>query len=294
MIKDSLGIVSLNGDKSSAQTISLKIKSGSLGFSTPSAGSQVLSIPLASKTDTGLISPNDQIINGTKTLLRSPIINTLSPGSVVFIGNNDSLAENNNTFFWDKNYNRLGIGMHPDTTLEINSGTIDKSGLRFKNLTNESKVNDPSALAIGVNKTGDVVRTNGAPVYYNSSGNILNPQVQKIIVDSILGSSVSDTMTIYLPSIGLTKIIDVQLNVKIQVADGPYGAVANIVDWSPYNTSYIKVRINEFFYTTSGGLLNLGSLTKGGTITLPQTYTILGSNGFDPKPYTIYYRVEGY
>jgi len=163
--KDGDGIVSLNGDKTKNQTLTLSSEATSpLGFLTPVNGAQVLNIPMASYDKTGLITTQDQIINGVKTLLKSPKIDELTEGSVLFIGAGKSISENNGNLYWDNTNNRLGIGLGsgttPGNTLEINSSIAGKSGIRFTQLNSSSPI-DQTGSAIGVNANGDVVKVPG-------------------------------------------------------------------------------------------------------------------------------------
>lgn len=303
VIDDSLGIVSVNGDKSHDQTLSLANHPGALGFTAPAPGIHTLNIPLASVTDTGVITPGDQEINGTKTLVRSPIIKTLHSGSVVFLGSNDSLSEDNANLLWDIIHKRLGIGTSlPTNSLDVKSVSTGTSGLTLSNLPSSISVTDQSAEAIGVNSTGEVVRVNTTPTYYNSNGDVLTPQIKKIVVDSITStasSQVSETRTIDVSAVGFTKILSIQLTGKITINDTTndklYSIIPSILD---YNTSQVSIRVLELQIGNPSLLGGVVGNLAGNAFQVPsKNVSVLGLGLIqlnDPKPYTIYYRIEGY
>jgi hypothetical protein len=256
---------------------------------------------MASRNDTGFITPDDQQISGTKTLLSSPVINTLHPGSVVFLGSNDSLSEDNGNLFWDNTHKELGVGTNsPGNSLDIKSNSLGKSGLTLTNLNSSVAVTDASAQAIGVNTTGEVVRVNTAPIYYNSNGDVLAPQVQKILVDSLTSTAsttVSEVRTIDISKVGFTKILSIQVTGKIVLANGEsdilYSIIPSVLD---YNSSQVIIRVLELKIGGSGLVNGLIANLIGASFQVPSAATgILGATLVtDPKPYTIYYRIEGY
>ncbi len=294
---DSIGMVSLNGLTNPNQNFKLTLGGNTSGFSSdPQTGLHTLNIANASTGVSGVVSQGLQTWDGAKRFKHSIGLESLPTGSIPFIGKEpyNYLSTDSSHLFWDRKKQNLGIGTpDPTNTLTINSENENKSGLTLEKLTATSPVNK-NGKSIGVDGAGKVVRVNTAPTYYNRSGNPLNQQVTKILIDSITGNSVAEIKTINIPiSIGFNKIVSVQLTAKIAPnKENPYGIVANIVN---YNTSQLKVRIIELLYTTKGSLLNLGSLTKGGIITTPQQYQPPETSlGFNPQNYTVYYKIEGY
>lgn len=297
MVSDSLGIVSLNGDKTRSQTLALTKNSGSLGISNSLSGSHILNIPLASNTDTGLITPNAQTINGTKTLLRSPIISTLHVGAVLFMGTNDSLDGDADNLYWDNNSKMLGLGTAPHNTLEIKSKAANTSGLTLSNLTSSTSVTDLSAEAIGVRNTGEITRVNTAPTYYNHAGTIISPQVKKIVVDSLTMTSpnVSEVQTIDISALGFTKILNIQLTGRIIINTNDniyYSIIPSVLD---YTLSQVRIRVLELQIGNSSLLGSVVGNLAGNSFQVPSKGGFLGlSQTNDPKPYTIYYQIDGY
>lgn len=123
-IADSLGIVSLNGLTNHVQTFDVSLGGNVSGFdSDPLTGVHTLKIAGASTGVVGVVTEGQQTWDGQKTFKVSPGIQTLTPGSVVFIGNNpdDTLAEDNDNFYWDNENKRLGIGTNtPGYNMDVN------------------------------------------------------------------------------------------------------------------------------------------------------------------------------
>lgn len=206
--KDGDGIVSINGDKTKNQTFTFSRDGGSpLGFLAPINGGQVLNIPDASAGTAGLITHEDQIIGGSKDFLKSPKIDDMTSGSVVFIGSGKLVSQDNGNLYWDATQHRLGInlgnGITPNNTLEINSGVNGNGGLRFTNL-NAASTAVPNAGAIGVNADGDVVRIQNGIVSLNGLTEQSQTFTEGTSGDDFKISSVGATHTFNLPDASST------------------------------------------------------------------------------------------
>jgi hypothetical protein len=82
---------------------------------------QILTLQPADDTNGGVVTTVAQTFAGVKTLSSSPVISSLTTGSVPFIGAGKELAEDNTNLFWDNTNKRLSIGAgnDPTATLEV-------------------------------------------------------------------------------------------------------------------------------------------------------------------------------
>jgi hypothetical protein len=84
----------------------------------------VLHLPNASSSIRGVMSTGKQTFDGKKTFKRSITLETLHPGSILFIakdkdGNTDTVSENNSKLFWNSTNERLGISTNtPSANLD--------------------------------------------------------------------------------------------------------------------------------------------------------------------------------
>jgi hypothetical protein len=100
----------------------------------------------------------------------------------------------------------VGIGTTtPTSLLQIKSPTANTSGVRLETLTSAAPVTT-GAGGLGVDASGNVVRTAAAPVYYNAAGVV--SQNIKIWADSISNTS-SGVATANISSAGFTKILSI-------------------------------------------------------------------------------------
>lgn len=85
-----------------------------------------LNIPNASGSRRGVVSGGKQTFYGKKLFKTSITLQSLHPGSILFVGNDgaggtDTLSEANENLFWNIGNNRLGIGTNsPSATLDVN------------------------------------------------------------------------------------------------------------------------------------------------------------------------------
>lgn len=109
----------------------------------------------------------------------------------------------------------VGIGTTtPSSLLHIKTGAANTSGVRLENLTSASTVT-AGAGGLGVDASGNVVRTASAPVFYNSAGVI--SQSIKIWADSVSQPATpltSGQLSIDVSSAGFTKILSIQATAK--------------------------------------------------------------------------------
>ena len=303
VVANDIGIVSLNTDKTAAQTLAAKY-SGS--YTNPTyedgPGNHTLNLPYAGTGIAGAVSTNHQYFDGVKVFNASPGILPLTSGAIPFIGSGaDHTLSQSPNLFWDNTNHFLGIGTNsPQNSLEIKSSSGDgTSGLTFTNLTSSNTVSDQTAKAIGVNSSGQVVRVNTPPTYYRSNGQVLSSQVKKIVVDSILSTSsptVAEIRDIDISAVGFTKILSIQLTG--QIIDGTsnpriFSIIPSILS---YTVSQIRIRVLELQIGTEGLLSKVIGTLAGNAFQVPSTGGILlGLGNTDaPKPYVIYYRIEGY
>lgn len=110
---------------------------------------------------------------------------------------------------------KVGIGTTtPSSMLHVKTGTANTSGVRLENLTSASTVTAGTG-ALGVDASGNVVRTATAPVFYNGAGVI--PQSIKIWADSVSQPGTpltSGQLSIDISSAAFTKILSIQATAK--------------------------------------------------------------------------------
>lgn len=236
--EDKNGIETINGDGTKDQTFTV-INGNSYNNPNPPtyheptivndlAGNHILYLPYASNGFDGLVSNNLQTWVGNKRFKNQVGIESLSPGSVPFIGPDDYnyLLEDNGNFYWDDANNRLGIGTNaPSNTLTVDAGTAaNQSGLTLTQLKSTSPVTS-GAAPIGVDANGKVVK---ALEYYNGGINttLEKNQITKIWEAEVYntsdgtasGASTTTTkglITITIPgAIGFNNIINIQVTAK--------------------------------------------------------------------------------
>ncbi|MGH2643418.1 MAG: hypothetical protein ACRDE2_05685 [Chitinophagaceae bacterium] len=107
----------------------------------------VLHLPNASSSIRGVMSTGKQTFDGKKTFKRSITLESLHPGSVLFIGKDkdgstDTISENNSKLFWNDVIERLGIGTNtPYANLDV-KGTfkLGEKGSVLNNIIRDSLV----------------------------------------------------------------------------------------------------------------------------------------------------------
>ncbi|MES2930470.1 MAG: tail fiber domain-containing protein [Patescibacteria group bacterium] len=96
-------------------------------------GTATLNIPDASATNRGLVTTGVQTVAGVKTFSSAPKLSSLTAGSVLFVGSDKSISENNTKLFWDNSTNRLGIGVNNPSGVLHTSGAVYFAGLATDN-----------------------------------------------------------------------------------------------------------------------------------------------------------------
>ncbi|WP_346985189.1 hypothetical protein [Chryseobacterium sp. POE27] len=168
--------------------------------------------------------------------------------------------------------NRVGIGTNaPSTNLEINSGTLNDSGLKLTQLTSSTSATSGNVAGIGVDNNGKIVVVGGSTqvnryTFSSSPAQGTNmsfiPNINSQTINLISGSSRSGNV-ITLPQ-GTYEVV-------YTLGGGFTGAsIANYFDARLYvNNSFYQVLAS---YSTSG--TNVGFMTGVGVFTLSSSGTI--------------------
>ncbi|WP_343745274.1 hypothetical protein [Chitinophaga sp.] len=136
-------------------------------------------------------------MSGNQLLMGTLTMNSLTPGSVLFMDGTKVVAQNNGQFFWDNTKTALGLGTAaPKNKLEIAgqaSGlneTAFTSGLRLTNLGTATP-GAPNSKVLTVNNNGDVIVTQNP-----SANNWLVTGNTGITAGSFLGTNDDRAMVI--------------------------------------------------------------------------------------------------
>ncbi len=133
----------------------------------------------------------------------------------------------------------VGIGTTtPSSLLHIKTGTANTSGVRLENLTSASAVT-AGAGGLGVDGSGNVVRTAAPPVFYNAAGVI--SQSIKIWADSVNQPATplnNGQLSIDISSAGFTKILSIQATAK-GGADNTNAPLVTILGYSLTKINFI-------------------------------------------------------
>ncbi|MFY0253619.1 hypothetical protein ACDQ55_06645 [Chitinophaga sp. 30R24] len=157
--------------------------------------------------DSTAVSNNQWLLTG----------NALTDSTTRFIGSTNGYAfnigTNNISRVTVSSTGNVGIGTTaPTALLDVKTGAANTSGVRLENLTSASSVT-AGAGGIGVDASGNVVRTATPPVYYNAAGIVSQPL--KIFADSLTATtSASGQLSVNISSAGFTKILSITATVK--------------------------------------------------------------------------------
>lgn len=158
---------------------------------------------------------------GTDTLTR--FIGTTDATGLVFRTNNTKRVAISST-------GNVGIGTSsPSATLHVTSGVANTSGVLLQNLTSASPVT-ASAAGIGVDASGNVVRTATAPLFYNKSGSSPLTNTIKIWADTLYNAG-GGSVTANISNAGFTNILSIQATglggTGTGVSDAPIAVVTS-------------------------------------------------------------------
>ncbi|MCW3467983.1 hypothetical protein [Chitinophaga nivalis] len=120
----------------------------------------------------------------------------------------------------------VGIGTtQPTSLLQVKSGVANVSGVRLENLTSASGVT-AGAGSVGVDASGNLVRTATAPVLYSAAGVVSNNL--KIWADSVPNTP-AGLPQVDISNAGFTKILSVQVTARggADATTAPLAAVLN-------------------------------------------------------------------
>lgn len=166
---------------------------------------------------------------GTDTLTK--FIGTTDATGLVFRTNNTKRVAISSTGY-------VGIGTSsPTANLHVNSGVANTSGVLLQNLTSASPAT-ANAASIGVDASGNVVRTATAASYYNKSSSSPLTTSIKIWADTLYNAG-GGTITANISSAGFNNILSVQVTglggSGTGVADAPIPIVTS------YNPSLVHI-----------------------------------------------------
>jgi hypothetical protein len=110
------------------------------------------------------IQPGSYAIGGNGSVGGTFSLPAMTAGSVLFMGADGAVSQNNPYLFWDINNRRLGLGTAtPNNTLEVagSDAATGRSGLRLKDL-NGVTAQSPNSKVLSINDNGDVIVTQNA------------------------------------------------------------------------------------------------------------------------------------
>ncbi|WP_089857884.1 hypothetical protein [Chryseobacterium taeanense] len=199
-------------------------------------------------------------------------INDTTNGMVKLGTKADGTARSAGTDFVVKDNGQVGIGTNaPSANLEVNSGTLNDSGLKLTQLTSSTSATSGNVAGLGVDGSGKIVVVGGSTqvnryTFSSSAAQGSNPSfipnINSQTINLISGSSRSGNV-ITLPQ-GTYEVV-------FTLGGGFTGAsIANYFDERLYvNNSFYQVLAS---YSTSG--TNEGFMTGVGVFTLNSTGTI--------------------
>ncbi|NLR65613.1 hypothetical protein HGH92_14960 [Chitinophaga varians] len=197
---------------------------------------------------------------GTDTLTR--FIGTTDATGLVFRTNNTKRVAISST-------GNVGIGTSsPSATLHVTSGVANTSGVLLQNLTSASPVT-ASAAGIGVDASGNVVRTATAPLFYNKSGSSPLTNTIKIWADTLYNAG-GGSVTANISNAGFTNILSIQ-------ATGLGGTGSGVSDAPiPVVTSYTVTAVNMVIIRGNAGLTILNGMAQDTDKTHKVFLTVIG------------------
>ena len=159
--------------------------------------------------DSTAVSNNQWLLTG----------NALADSTTKFIGSTNANAfnirTNNLARVTVSSTGNVGIGnTAPTSLLQVKTGIANTSGVRLENLTNTAAVT-VGAGALGVDGSGNVVRSATAPVFYNAGGVV--SQNIKIWADSVSQPAsplATGQLAVDISSAGFTKIMSITATAK--------------------------------------------------------------------------------
>lgn len=185
--------------------------------------------------DSTAVSNNQWLLTG----------NALTDSTTKFIGSTNAFAlnirTNNVARLTVSSTGNVGIGnTAPTSLLQVKTGVANTSGVRLENLTNTATIT-VGAGALGVDGSGNVVRSATAPVFYNSGGVV--SQNIKIWADSVSQPATplaTGQLAVDISSAGFTKIMSITATAKggTDVTNAP---LVSILGYSLTKINFILV-----------------------------------------------------
>ncbi|HEY9257026.1 hypothetical protein [Chitinophaga sp.] len=201
--------------------------------------------------DSSAVSNNQWLLTG----------NALADSTTKFIGSTNANAfnirTNNLARLTISSTGKVGIGtIVPTSLLQVKTGIANTSGVRMENLTSASTVT-AGAGALGVDGSGNVVRSATAPVFYNAGGVV--SQNIKIWADSISQPASplsSGQLAVDISNAGFTRIMSIQATAK-GGADATNTPIVSILGYSLTRINFLLMEsktTNTLLLSTAEGL----------------------------------------